>query len=360
MKDLSAVARKLKERSLAHREFELLPADFNEQGLGPFAPTRLPYSEFQRAMQLKQLLLQDFAGANLEDIYEGRAESNEYGSFFHILQRAPSRVYVYNKESAQQAIISDLKLLYGIGPIIESRLKREGYNTIADLASHPRWGEEANRFLSLLQDNDVKGLQKQIQRWLPISHPLTLQLTGMIKKESLVFFDLESMGLFNRPIVLLGLARPSEDGFNINIHQYLIRSITEELSALTEFVKSLSESEDTALVTYNGKAFDVNYVEERLSYYGLYEEIKLPHFDLLHYARRTWKAYLPDFRLETLERSLLGLQRDIDIPSILVPDFYNTYLETGNIGALIPIIEHNKQDLITLSLLLSRLCSSWR
>jgi hypothetical protein len=62
-------------------------------------------------------------------------------------------------------------------------------------------------------------------------------------------------------------------------------------------------------------------------------------------------------RLETVERCF-GLERTIDLPSSLVPDFYNTYLETGNIGPLIPIIEHNKHDLIALGVLLVELSRS--
>jgi hypothetical protein len=33
------------------------------------------------------------------------------------------------------------------------------------------------------------------------------------------------------------------------------------------------------------------------------------------------------------------------------PEFYETYLRTGNCGPLVPIIEHNKQDVVSLALL---------
>ena len=49
------------------------------------------------------------------------------------------------------------------------------------------------------------------------------------------------------------------------------------------------------------------------------------------------------------------MERHEDVPSGLVPDFYKTYLKTGNIGPLIPIIEHNRQDVVTLARLLSQL-----
>jgi len=39
----------------------------------------------------------------------------------------------------------------------------------------------------------------------------------------------------------------------------------------------------------------------------------------------------------------------------MVPSFYKTYNETGNIGPLIPIVEHNKEDVVTLARILSSL-----
>jgi uncharacterized protein YprB with RNaseH-like and TPR domain len=74
-----------------------------------------------------------------------------------------------------------------------------------------------------------------------------------------------------------------------------------------------------------------------------------PHFDILHSARRQWKRVMPDCRLTTLETRLFGIVRDGDIPSSMVPEFYATYLATGNAGPLVPIVSHNRQDLVTLT-----------
>jgi hypothetical protein len=32
----------------------------------------------------------------------------------------------------------------------------------------------------------------------------------------------------------------------------------------------------------------------------------------------------------------------------MVPEFYNLYRRTGNPGPLVPVVEHNRQDLISL------------
>ncbi len=49
------------------------------------------------------------------------------------------------------------------------------------------------------------------------------------------------------------------------------------------------------------------------------------------------------------------MERESDVPSSQVPDFYKTYMKTGNIGPLIPIVEHNREDVVTLARLLSKL-----
>jgi len=49
------------------------------------------------------------------------------------------------------------------------------------------------------------------------------------------------------------------------------------------------------------------------------------------------------------------MEREDDVPSALVPDLYLTYRKKNNIGPLIPIIEHNRQDIITLARILSKL-----
>jgi uncharacterized protein YprB with RNaseH-like and TPR domain len=60
-------------------------------------------------------------------------------------------------------------------------------------------------------------------------------------------------------------------------------------------------------------------------------------------------------RLTALEREILGVCREDDIPGQMVPEFYEAYLKSGNCGPLVPIIEHNRQDVVSLALLFFRL-----
>jgi uncharacterized protein YprB with RNaseH-like and TPR domain len=78
---------------------------------------------------------------------------------------------------------------------------------------------------------------------------------------------------------------------------------------------------------------------------------RIPHFDVLHFSRRRWKDHFRSLRLTALETEILGIRRNNDIPGQMVPEFYETFLRTGNCGPLIPIIEHNRQDVVSLALL---------
>jgi uncharacterized protein YprB with RNaseH-like and TPR domain len=80
---------------------------------------------------------------------------------------------------------------------------------------------------------------------------------------------------------------------------------------------------------------------------------------MLHFTRRALSKRLPDCRLETVENEYLSIQRGINIPGALVPNFYDSYLRTRNVGPLVAIVEHNKQDLITLAQLFSKLYEEW-
>lgn len=342
---LDRIARRLRERVNQTAETELFEADGQLYGLPRLSPL-----EFRRAMRLKAELLREFRHQAFEELYEVRDIENDCGRCLELLHLIPLAIQTGDPAGCRRALHTELKLLHGVGPRLEVHLRRSGYDTLGDLVEHPRWGAQARRLLDEMSLGDLKRLQRLIHRWFPVSHPLGLALLGLVPQERLVLFDVESLGLFGRPIVLLGSARFREG--KLEVRQLLARDIMEELSALWEISHALGE--EPTLVTYNGRAFDVNFLRERFSYYGLCVELEPVHFDLLPHTRKQFAGTLPDARLETVERHL-GLERTIDLPSALVPDFYNTYLETQNIGPLIPIIEHNKYDLIALAVLLGEL-----
>ncbi len=307
-------------------------------------------SNYFQVMDLKRRLLETYEGISLEEAVPGEVVSTNAGQCYLIYSERQSEFYNCFK-GAREAIISNFKFLYGIGERTEAKLKRRGYRTIDDLTKHPRWGKAAREFLDLLDKRHFKKVQELLWRRVPKSHPLCFQLVGLNQEEDFAIIDIETMGLFSKPIILLGVAHSK--GGKIKVHQYLVRNVTEEVAALKVFMEELDRF--NAIISYNGRAFDIPFIEQRLNYYGLNSNIDKAHFDLLHFIRRAWRQTIPDCGLTTVEEFILGLKRGDEVPGALVPEFYREYLKTKNVGPLIAIINHNLQDIISLAKLFSKL-----
>ncbi|MDD1675215.1 MAG: ribonuclease H-like domain-containing protein [Methanomicrobiales archaeon] len=307
-------------------------------------------SEFEQAQRLKNELLEKYRDEQIETIFPGEDMVTESGSTFciHTWHDMPEPL---RQDDYKERILNDLTLIQGIGPVTAHRLRGRGFFGVRDLLYHPKYREEATRFLSHFDNGEAFSLMEWIGKRHRRSHPLILSVAGGIEKGGFTFLDIETLGIFSRPIILIGLAS-LEDG-RVHVTQYLLRDIEEEPAALEATFCRLHES--TAFVSFNGKSFDIPYLQERAAYYGMPFPSEVPHFDLLHFSRRRWKGSFPNCRLQTLEKSLFGIQRELDIPSALVPEFYESYFSTGSPGPLIPIVEHNRQDVLSLVLLFHHL-----
>lgn len=338
------------------KEYELI--EENEESNGNYyygMPFGLNYIEYQKAQVLKKNLMDKYYGAELSNVIDGHEYDSRYGSVFTINQDIDSTLKKFPREKAKEKILSELRLIYGIGDTKKKYLNNRGYKTIGDLVYHPYFSKEAKSCLDLIESMDSKNIMNRISYWLSQSDELVYCCSGFHEKEDFLFFDIETLGLFNRPIILIGAAK--FNGESLTINQYFLRDLSQEPAALNEFTSLIGPK--TVLVSYNGKSFDIPYIRERLSYYGMGASIERPHFDMLHFSRRAWRNKYPNCRLVTLEKHLFGIERNDDVPSALVPEFYETYLKTGNIGPIIPVIEHNRQDLITLTKIFSRLYEEW-
>lgn len=322
----------------------------------PFGAAWVDVREFHDAQRLKQELLRRYRGRSLEEVLPGEEVRTARGVCYRLVSRDSGRLRTVDPDTVRRSILADLKLLYGVGEVTEAALKRQGLATIADLADHPRFGRQAREVLRMVETGDTAELTDWIGRWFQRSHPLALLSSGFHSAEDFVLIDIETLGMFQRPIILLGLARVHGDG--IRVEQFLLRRIDEEPAALAGLLDHLGGRR--AFVTFNGRTFDVPYIRERLAYYGIRASLEGPHFDVLHFSRRAWRDCVPDCKLTTLERCFLGIEREDDVPSAMVPEFYESYMRTGNPGPLVPIVEHNRRDLLTLASLFSKLHEEWQ
>ncbi|MDQ0161590.1 ribonuclease H-like domain-containing protein [Aeribacillus alveayuensis] len=196
-----------------------------------------------------------------------------------------------------------------------------------------------------------------VQAWneQQLEHPLSSK--GHQPFE-LFFFDTETTGLkggAGNVIFLLGHARILDE--KVVIKQHFLPAPGHEVALYQSF---LSEVNIQTLVTYNGKAFDWPQVKTRHMF--IRNQVpKLPafgHFDLYHASRRLWKEELDAVKLAVVEKEMLEINRERDIPGYLAPIVYFHFLQNPHPDVVRGIFEHNEKDvlsLITLYIHLSKL-----
>jgi uncharacterized protein YprB with RNaseH-like and TPR domain len=169
--------------------------------------------------------------------------------------------------------------------------------------------------------------------------------------QPLVLFDTETTGLGsgtgNVPF-LVGVGTWQGDDFVTR--QLLLPEQSDEagyLSALETLIPP-----DACLVSYNGRTFDWPLLVTRYRMQGRTPPRYAAHLDLLPLARSLWRHRLADARLASVERAICDVVREHDLPGGLVPARYLDYLRSGHGGLLREVIEHNRQDVVSMALLL--------
>jgi len=143
-----------------------------------------------------------------------------------------------------------------------------------------------------------------------------------LSADDIIFVDVESTGLGNSPLFLVGIMVWEGEGFAIR--QFLARNYAEEAAVIHLFVEQCEGKR--LLVTFNGKSFDFPFIRARAAANGIPFSLDPAHFDLLHECRRIWRHKLPDCRLQTLEDRVCGRTRPGDIPGADIPDAYHAYV----------------------------------
>lgn len=178
--------------------------------------------------------------------------------------------------------------------------------------------------------------------------------------ERALFLDTETTGLSGGAGTLAFLTGLGwiEDGRFI-VEQYFLRDYSEEPFMLARIAQRLAGR--THLITFNGKSFDCPLLESRFTLARMRGQWReLGQIDLLHPARRIWKLRLERCSLGALEEQVLGVARECDIPGAQVPERYFAYLKTRDFDSMREVIEHNRQDIVTLMLLMGRMAELFR
>ncbi len=177
-----------------------------------------------------------------------------------------------------------------------------------------------------------------------------------------IFIDLETTGLSGGAgtvAFLVGCGYFDLGAFQVR--QFLLTSFTSERALLAAVAEFFSGAD--LIVTYNGKTFDVPVMETRWLFHRLEMPLGgVPHFDMLHPARRLWRMRAGSAgdvedsgcRLTTLERTLFNVTRIGDVPGFEIPGRFFKFLRSGDPRPLEPVLEHNRLDLVSLAAVMAR------
>jgi uncharacterized protein YprB with RNaseH-like and TPR domain len=176
-----------------------------------------------------------------------------------------------------------------------------------------------------------------------------------VVESGLCFFDTETTGLsggVGNQVFLMATAWRVPTG--LLVRQFLLADPVFEDGFLEAISSDLEAA--GALVSYNGRSFDSPVLEGRLILSRRTAAcLRRPHLDLLHPARRVFKWRLGQCNLKNVEAMVLGQDRGDDIPGYLIPEMYFAYLRSRDPELLRAVVAHNRQDVVSLSLLLDRL-----
>jgi len=171
-----------------------------------------------------------------------------------------------------------------------------------------------------------------------------------------LFLDTETTGLeiaAGTVAFLIGIG--FLDGDDFVVRQVFMRDFHEETALLHDLAHLCDQFK--ALVTFNGKTFDVPMLENRFvltrQFVDLFDG---PHFDLLHPSRRVWRRRLDNCKLGTLETDVLGITRtQADIPGYFIPSLYRKYLVDQDARPMAGIFYHNEMDIVSMAALAAAL-----
>lgn len=190
---------------------------------------------------------------------------------------------------------------------------------------------------------------------LPLDRMALARLPTPVEPEQpLVCLDLETTGLATGPgtlAFLVGLGTWSGD--RLTVRQLVLPDHVDEPALLTLLDGLIPR--DAALVTYNGRTFDWPLLVARYRLHRRPPPEHAGHHDLLPIARQLWRPRLGNARLATIEHGVCGVERHGDLPGALIPERYFGYLRDRRAEPLRPVLEHNRQDIVTLGKLLATL-----
>jgi uncharacterized protein YprB with RNaseH-like and TPR domain len=180
-----------------------------------------------------------------------------------------------------------------------------------------------------------------------------------LEAHDLVFLDCETTGLSagtGTVAFVVGLAELDGEWNRLSFEQFLLRDFSEEPALLWAVAQRLQRA--GALVTYNGKRFDLPLLQTRFILARQTDPTAdARQLDLLHPVRRLFRLRLESCALSQVETELLQSGRRDDTPGYLMPALFFAYLRDHDPAHLERALQHNRADLGGLAGVLAAICA---
>jgi uncharacterized protein YprB with RNaseH-like and TPR domain len=230
----------------------------------------------------------------------------------------------------------------GIGPKTEIRMWQSGITSLKELQDEVEMHSDMEECTSRLQERMRTVLEDSIQalddqNWMYFYQQLPSREHWRLLPcfNRIAFLDIETTGLgyYNSYITVIGIY----DGKNT--HSYI------HGDNLDDFAQDIRQYD--AVVTYNGKTFDLPFIKALLDI-----DIHVPHIDLRYPLKSLgFKGGLKKIE-QDLDINRKGRMKDID--GFMAVLLWNEYINQNNSNALDTLLAYNLEDVINLEPLSSK------
>ena len=306
-------------------------------------------------------LVERYCEKTIQDLFPNyKIISNEMGEFMELIWDEKDTNSYFDLSITRKSLTRNLKTVFNVGENVEKHLQKRGIRTLNDLKFNLRFGQYASDILQLIKEKNFMELSKN-------KYIYDLDLGFCFKLEELLFLDIETLGIYDSPMIIVGVGFYNDKKFEI--HLFFARDIGEEI-AICEHLRKKILPRFRCFVSYNGKSFDIPYLASRFLYFfdqnpmirqndTPYKDVntKFHHIDLYHQCRRKFKGQFYDYTLTTIEQKLLNWERENELPSSLVGMCYRKYLKNPKryVGLVKECIEHNYYDIYSLPFILKKI-----
>lgn len=188
--------------------------------------------------------------------------------------------------------------------------------------------------------------------------------------DRVVAIDTETTGLLDRPEAvpfLVGVGHFERRQFVVE--QLFMEDFESEPAMLRAL--ALCMRPFRAILTYNGKTFDLPLLRRRFAIHRLPTGIwRRAHWDVLRTVRKVWRtgqsrareqaAGIRSCSLTDIEQDVLGFRRKRTIESNRIPEVYHDYLGGRRAERLAAVFDHNAQDIFSTAAIALALARFYR